>query len=269
MPPNQLSAYSDSFRAMLKQQAQLLTRYPVNLIANFSLVLVMVIMVTLVVMMFIPPDTGPILRGITLYGFVIYIFLSHTIWTVGMSIQREQTEGTLVTLYLTPASRFLLLLSRAVVTLAWTSVACVLGLLAAQAITGPLPLNNLGLLLVILIFTVSGLVGLGFALAGLALHFGESIELIANILEFGLMGLCAFFFPFSVLPPALQAIARLIPLSYSVDAFRTVALNAGPPELLPLPAELGIIITTGLIAPILGFVLYHFSEKSARRRGSL
>ena len=262
-------AHGQSFRAMLKQQFLLLTRYPVNLIANFLLVLVMVIVITLVVMMFVPAAAGPTIRGITLYGFVIFIFLSHTIWTVGLSVQREKTEGTLTSLYLTPASRFLSLLSRAVVTLAWTTVACIAGLLAAQAITGPLPLYNPGLALVILLFTISGLVGLGFAIAGLALHFGESIELVANILEFSLIGFCAFFFPFAVLPPALQSVSRLIPLSYSVDAFRTVALGLDRPELLPLEIELVIIISTGILGPILGYVIYHVNEKNARRQGML
>ena len=262
-----LTAHRQSFRAMLKQQFQLLTRYPVNLIANFLLVLVMVIVVTLVVMMFVPAAAGSTTRGITLYGFVIFIYLSHTIWTVGLSVQREKIEGTLTGLYLTPASRFLSLLSRAVVTLAWTTVACVGGVLVAQAITGPLPLYNPGLALIILLFTVSGLVGLGFAIAGLALHFGESIELVANILEFSLIGFCAFFFPFAILPRALQTVSRLIPLSYSVDAFRTVALGLDQPELLSLGVELVIITSTGIVAPLLGYAIYHLNEKKARQQG--
>jgi ABC-2 type transport system permease protein len=264
-----LTAHRQSFGAMLKQQFQLLTRYPVNLIANFSLVLVMVIVVTLVVMMFVPAEAESTARGITLYGFVIFIFLSHTIWTVGLSVQREKTEGTLTSLYLTPASRFLSLLSRAVVTLAWTTVACVVGLLLAQAITGPLPLYNPGLALVILLFTISGLIGLGFAIAGFALHFGESIELVANILEFSLIGFCAFFFPFSVLPPALQTVSRLIPLSYSVDAFRTVALGLDQPELFSVEIEMIIVISTGILGPIVGYTIYHLNEKRARQQGKL
>ncbi|MBN1991222.1 MAG: ABC transporter permease [Anaerolineae bacterium] len=257
------------FRAMLKQQFLLLTRYPVNLVANFVLVLVMAIAVTLLITVFAPAAMGVRLKGMTLYGFIIYIFLSHTIWTVGLGIQKEKTEGTLTGLYLTPASRFLTLLARALAALSWTAVAGLLGLLLAQAITGPLVFHSPWLALGILFFTLSGLVGLGFAIAGLALNFGESIELVANIFEFGLMGLCAFFFPFSVLPPALQNISRLIPLSYSVDAFRTVALGQMRPELLPLNAELTIIIATGLFGPVVGFMIYLASEKKARQAGDL
>src|SRR5512136_2259450 len=97
--------YWSVFRAMLKQQFLILTRYPVNLIANFVLVLVMVIAVTLLITLFAPAAMSTRLKGITLYGFVIYLFFSHTIWTVGLGLQKEKTEGTLTGLYLTPAPK--------------------------------------------------------------------------------------------------------------------------------------------------------------------
>jgi ABC-2 type transport system permease protein len=155
------------------------------------------------------------------------------------------------------------------VTVAWTGIAGLLGLLLAQMVTGPLTLHNPILALIILLFTVSGLIGLGFTIAGLALRFGETIELVANLLEFGLMGLCAFFFPFSILPAPLLTLARIIPLSYAVDAFRTVALGRSQPELLPLGAELTIVIFTGLVGPPLGYLIYHLNERTVRRQGAL
>jgi ABC-2 type transport system permease protein len=261
-------SYWLSFRAMLKQQLLLLTRYPVNLVANFVLVLVMVLVVLLVITLFAPAGLSARLKGITLYGFVIYLFFSHTIWTVGLGLQKEKTEGTLIGLYLTPASRFLTLLARALAALTWTGLAALLGLIVAQTITGPLAPANPWLALVILLFTISSLLGLGFAIAGLALHFGESIELFANIFEFTLIGLCAFFFPFAALPPGLQTLARLIPLSYAVDAFRTVALGQSQPELLPLNIELALVMAAGVLGPLAGYLIYLVSERQARRQGN-
>jgi ABC-2 type transport system permease protein len=263
------SGFVWSFRAMLKQQLLILTRYPVNLVANFLLVLLTVIVVTFSVTLFAPAALEARLRGMALYGFLIYIFLSHTIWTAGLSIYREQVEGTLESFYLSPASRFLTLLARSLVTLVWTSSAGLLGLLLAQLVTGPLALHNPTLALTILLFTISGLTGLAFAIAGLALRFGETMELLANLVEFGLVGLCAFFFPFSILPDSLQTISRFIPLSYAVDAFRTVALGHSQPELLPLGAELTIVIITGLLGPPLGYLIYHLNERAVRRQGTL
>lgn len=261
--------YWSSFLAMLKHQCLLLTRYPVNLTANFLLVLIMAIIVTLFITIFAPAEMSTRLKGITLYGFVIYIFFNHTIWTVGIGIQKEKAEGTLISLYLTPAPRFFTLLARSLATLSWTGVAGFFGLLIAQAITGPLSFHRPWLAMGILLATVSGLIGLGFAIAGFALRFQESIEFIATASEFGLIAICAFFFPFSVLPPSLQNISKLIPLSYAVDAFRTVALGESQPELLPLKAELAVVVAMGLLGPLLGFMIYLVNENKIRQKGSL
>jgi len=258
-----------SFRAMLKQQLLLLWRYPANMIANFLLVLVMVIVVTLLTTIFSPPGTESHLRGLTLYGFVIYLFLSHTLWNTGMGIHKEKTAGTLTSFYLSAAPRFLNLLARAAATLLWTSVAGVLGLLVAQMITGPLTVQQPWLALGILFFTVSGLLGLGFAVAGLALLFGESVEIVANVLEFGLMGICALFYPFSILPLPLLTISRFIPLSYGVDAFRTIAMGNLRPELLPLDIELIIVATSGLVGPLAGYLFFRYCELKVRQSGML
>jgi ABC-2 type transport system permease protein len=259
-----------SFRAMLKQQFLLLARYPINLVANFIVVLAIVVIVTLVVTIFAPEEGETRLQGATLYGSIVYMFLNHTLWVIGLSIQKEQAEGTLTSFYLTPASRFLTLLARALVVVAWTSAASLMGLLGVQTLLiEPLPFHNPWLALGVLLFTISGLMGLGFAIAGFALRFGQSFEIVVNLLEYILLGLCALFVPFSVMPDTLQTIARFIPLSYAVDAFRTVSLGETQPELLPLNIELAIVIVTGLLSPVLGYFIYVINENKVRQQGTL
>lgn len=55
---------------------------------------------------------GARLAGVMMYGFVIFIFLSFTLWEVGFSIREEQFRGTLESLYLSPANKFSNLISR-------------------------------------------------------------------------------------------------------------------------------------------------------------
>jgi ABC-type polysaccharide/polyol phosphate export permease len=82
---------------------------------------------------------------------------------------------------------------------------------------------------------------------------------------------CAMFFPFSALPKLILWISRLIPISYSVDAFRSTLMGypSGFPELAPLTTEIWILTVFGLVMPILGYILYRLAENSARRSGSL
>lgn len=259
--------------AMLRQQWALTSRYPVNLIANFSLVFVAVVVVTLAATLFAAPEAAGALDfgQLTLSGFVIYLFLSNSLWAIGVGVQRERAQGSLESLYLSPASRFLSLVARALVTWAWTAVAAVVGLALAQTIVGPAPFHQPGLALLILLGALGGLLGLSLIFAGLGLLLGESVELLANLVEFGLLGLCAFFFPFGALPGPLQLAARLIPLSYAVDAFRTVLLGfpAGYPELGPFPAELALVLASGVLGPLVGFGLYLLAERRLRAGGGL
>lgn len=254
---------------MVKYQGLLLWRYPLNMVANFVMTLVMMLVVTLLVSMFAQAEAAGPAREIALYGFVVFLFLNQTVWTIGMGIYKDWVAGALTSFYLSPASRFWHLIARAVVVLLWTTLAATIGLILAQGFVGPLQLRQPWLVLSILCFTISGVVGFGFAIAGLALLYGESIEIMANLLEFSLIGLCAFFFPFSVLPPALRTISRFIPLSYCIDALRTVALGHPYPELLPLNLELFIVLAFGLAGPLTGYLVYHLCETRTRQQGLL
>ncbi|MFQ5575503.1 MAG: ABC transporter permease [Anaerolineae bacterium] len=258
-----------ALRAVVNQQFTLLWRYPVNMVANFLLALVTVIVVTWVVVIFSPPGEQTRLRDITFYGFIMYLFLSHTLWSIGVGVYRERMAGTLAAVYLSPVPPYVNLAGRAIVTLGWTAAAAGLGMLAVRAATGPLPVYRPGEAALVLVLAVLQLVGLGVAVAGLALWFGDSIEIVANVLEFGLMGLCAFFYPFAILPPPLMAVARFIPLSYAVDAFRTVALGSNQPELAPLPLELGLALAGAAASLAAGYLVYKGCEYRVRQQGML
>jgi ABC-type polysaccharide/polyol phosphate export permease len=118
---------------------------------------------------------------------------------------------------------------------------------------------------------LAGTFGIGFAFAALTLRIKETAQTVANFLQFGLLVLCAIFFPVSALPPFILSISQLIPLAYAVDAFRSAMMGfpAGFPELAYFPVE--VIITTlfGLIMPPLGYLPYRRAENYTRKNGGL
>jgi ABC-type polysaccharide/polyol phosphate export permease len=136
---------------------------------------------------------------------------------------------------------------------------------------GRLPAQNVPLGLYLLVMSLAGTFGVGFAFAALTLHIRETAQTLANLLQFAFIILCAPFFPFSALPRFLLNFARLIPLSYNVDAFRSTLMGYPPgfPELAPIQLEIWIVTLFGLIMPILGYYLYRQAEDQARRSGSL
>jgi ABC-2 type transport system permease protein len=270
------AAFLSTLAAMAWKELLIMLRYPVEFVASFGQIFLIVTILTLAGLMFAPrvavtDSTASTTAGIVVYGFILFMFLSDTLWTIGYNVRRDQKQGTLEQLYLSPASKFANLLSRIVVTLVWTGLLCVTSAWLMSALIGRLPAENLLPGALVLLFALSGLFGAGFAFAALTLRIKETAQTLANLLQFVFMVLCAPFFPFSALPEVLQWIARLIPLSYGVDAFRSLlmGLPAGYPELAPLEVEITIVIAFGVFMPLLGYWLYRREEDSARRRGTL
>jgi len=263
--------------AMSRKELTIMTRYPVEFIASFGQVFLIIAVFTLASLMFTREgvrgagEASTFISGLVVYGFVLFLFLSDTLWTIGYNIRREQKQGTLEQLYLSPASKTASLISRVAVTLVWTWLLSLTSGWLMSAMIGRLPFENVPLGLFVLIMVLSGTFGLGFAFAALTLRVREAGQTLANLAQFTFMIVCAPFFPFQALPGWIQTVSRLIPLSYGVDLFRSTLMGypAGFPELAPVNIELMIVTAFGLLMPALGLWLYRQEEDRARRNGSL
>ncbi len=260
-----------------------LVRYPINFVASFGQVFLIVAVFVLGGSTFFrdPSPSSQInpaaesglneVTGLVVYGLILYLFLSDTLWTIGYNVRHEQVQGTLEQLYLSPASKFASLVARVTNTLLWTGLLSIAAGALMVTMMGELPFENPVLGLYLLIMALAGTFGVGFAFAALTLRIKETAQTAANVLQFALLILCANFFPFSALPPAVQSISRLIPLAYAVDAFRSTLMGYPPgfPELAPIGVEIVIVTLFGILMPILGYYLYRQAENQARRSGSL
>jgi ABC-2 type transport system permease protein len=277
--PNPAAAFANGISAllaMIRKEFTIMLRYPVEFVASFGQIFLIVIVFTLAGLMFAPGGTAAAgsagaFSGIVVYGFIIYLFLSDTLWTAGYNLRREQKQGTLEQLYLSPASKFASLIARVAVTLVWITLLSLGSAWTMSIMLGRLPFANLPLGALLLGLALSGTFGVGFAFSAVTLRVRESAQTLASLGQFAFMVFCAPFFPFSVLPPPLQAVARLIPLSYAVDAFRSTLMGfpAGFPELAPIETELAIVAAFGLLMPAVGYWLYRREEDRARRTGTL
>lgn len=255
------------------------SRYPVAFIAMFAQIFLIVFMFIFATMAFRAPGEGlsnqTTFAGVMIYGTVTNLLLSFTLWDVGFSIREEQVRGTLESLYLSPARKFANLVSRVFVVLLWTGIMCVFAVLVVAAVVGGLPFDNALLAAVVLGFSISGFLGIGFIFAGLTIKLKESAQLLVNGVQFFFMIFSAQFFPFAALrsisPAIVDYVSVWLPVSYCVDAFRSllVGLPAGYPELAPLSVEIPIVVAFGVISPIVGYLIYKRAERSARRKGNL
>ncbi|HVT61267.1 MAG TPA: ABC transporter permease [Thermoanaerobaculia bacterium] len=262
--------------AASRKELTVMVRYPVAIAANFIQILLMVVVFTIATLMFAPGGTRAgsgqtAITGIMIYGFVLFIFLTDTLWTVGYAVRREQLEGTLDQLVMAPGPRSAHLVSRVVVSLLWTGLLCGSAVLVMRTMVRSLPLANTGLAALVLALSLAGTFGVGFAFAALVLRVQQSAQVWATVLQFLFMLICAPFFPFRVMPAWLRGIVCWIPLAQSVDAFRSVlmGLPRGFPELGPLSRELWLIAAFAVSMPALGLWLYAREERRARELGTL
>jgi ABC-2 type transport system permease protein len=105
---------------------------------------------------------------------------------------------------------------------------------------------------------------IGALVLALVLRFGQRAEVAAWAFSYLMLLLCGLYYPVSVLPIEIQALAQIIPLTYFLEYFRHFygfPLNYGRPLLYGFSLSvLYILISYGLL---------HITLRSAYRRGIL
>ncbi|BCB81518.1 ABC transporter permease [Phytohabitans flavus] len=105
---------------------------------------------------------------------------------------------------------------------------------------------------------------LGVVAIACVIRFGQSAQIVAFIMVFVFQPFAAVFYPLSVLPPAAQAVAALVPASHVFEGMRGVLAGGGVAwDRLAVAALLDLVY----IAGALGLLLY--SLRYARLKGKL
>ncbi len=265
-----------TFLSMSKKTLVEFSRYPVAFIAMFTQIFLIIFMFLFAALAFTTPglgfQQGQQIASVMVYGLIMNLFVTFILWEVGFSIREEQFRGTLESLYLSPASKFWNLISRIFAILLWTAAMSVVAIVLVALVAGGLPAENVGLALAVLLLSILGFLGIGFLFAAITIRLKESAQFLVNFFQFFFIIFCAMFFPFRVLPDVmLDYVSRWIPVSYSVDLFRSLLMGtpAGFPELLPVGQEFLIVFLFGIITPPVGYLLYKWIERKARAAGNL
>jgi ABC-2 type transport system permease protein len=105
---------------------------------------------------------------------------------------------------------------------------------------------------------------LGLVALAIIVRFGGRWMIIAYSLPFLVMPFSAVFWPEAVLPPALQAIARAIPLTHVFEGMRAVVLGGTLP-----PARLAAATAENVLFLALAAALVAVTFRGALERGAL
>lgn len=197
-----------------------------------------------------------------------FLIVSNAFWfllllgisSMGWEITTEATRGTLEQLYMSPVGAWLILLARMLGTVG-INLLIMIAMIFFSMLTAGQWLNLAPLpLLLILLPTLVGIIGLGYAVAGLALVF-KQVNALLQIMQFVFMGL-------AFVPLAAAPWLEFAPVVKGIDLIRGVMVGGhgladiGARDWLSLLANSAVYFALGLGA-------YLLCERRATRRGLL
>jgi len=176
--------------------------------------------------------------------------------------------GTLPYLLLTPASYSVLLL---LLPLPDAFLGSMSGLLAALpgavAVEGLMGAARIGLILVFVYLGMLPLVGLSVLIAAATLILKTDENVAASLTP--LMTLVSgIFYPVTILPPVLQALAKAIPVTYVVQAAK-MAASFTQPEVAPFLVVAGSLLALSLAYNGAAAVFIKGVEAAVKRSGAV
>ncbi len=169
------------------------------------------------------------------------------------NLREAQTTGTLEAMLLTPTRLSTIILSSSLYDYGYVTVQVIVYLVLGAVLFGVELNGNIPAALVILVLTIIAMTAVGVVAASfvMVLKRGDPVTWIFNSVGLLLGGV---YYPVEILPPWLQALSRLLPITYALSAMRQALLNnASFAELWPDIAALGIFCIVLVPLSLLGF----------------
>ncbi|WP_053367900.1 ABC transporter permease [Bacillus sp. FJAT-27245] len=177
----------------------------------------------------------------------------------------ERRYGTLELNIASPTPTLLIIIRKGIVPLLDGLFVFIVGLLIGRFLFGlQAPLADLGLLILSIAVTLFSIICFSLLFASIGLLF-SNVNLFLNISIAFFQVFCGVNFSVTVLPEPLENLARLMPLTHSIEALRSI-YNLENNEIMPL---LGTEFIIGIGYLIISITLVSIMEMLARRTGAL
>lgn len=202
-----------------------------------------------------------------LIGIAFSSYLSVGISGFSNSIRQAQTTGTLEAMLTTPARGGTIIFSSSLWQYIITTIRVLVYLLIGVLFMH-VSFRNANILsaLVIIILSIFAFSSIGIVAASfiMVLKRGDPITWIITSFSSLLGGV---YYPVDLLPPALQWLAFLIPITYTLDAMRLALLNGY--TLSQLQTQILALLAFCIILIPVSFISFRFAVRKAKTDGSL
>lgn len=196
-------------------------------------------------------------------GANVFSTVTTSLWLFGFFIRREQTLGTLESLFMTPAHQITILAGLTLYVEVRSIITFTAGYFFGCLLFSINPLQGqAGLAFGILLIGLIPIYGLSFLLGALILKIKQANSLL-NTFQWFLGIIMGVFFPITVLPVFFQIFAYIFPgfwLNYSIQA----ALMDLKWFFFNIYGHLAIIFAFALICPLIGYWIFAKAEARSK-----
>jgi ABC-2 type transport system permease protein len=215
-------------------------------------------------------------QAVDTHYFVLYLLIGTTIWSylsavfdvLAETIAWERWEGTIEYTLMAPVPRSLHLIGTCLYAVTYAILRAGLIFVVVASIFGvDLSHANVGTALTVVVVGSVSVIGLAMVAAVLPLLFTERGAQMTFVIHSSLLLISGVYSPTEVLPPWLQMLSPLSPMTYVLQGVRAGLL--GGASVAEVQAELGILTVFGVILVPLGLWVFRAAERYAKRTGKL
>jgi ABC-2 type transport system permease protein len=263
--------------AVVKKDLLIFVRYPSWVIAVFIWPLLFPIMAVFSAKALAGPDEQALhlfgtLAGTTDYtayiivGVVLWMWLNMMLWTLGGFLRSEQMRGTLESTWLCPVSRLGVLVGATVSQMITSMANFAVMVVAARFVWGFQIVGDLRLAAALFVLSSMSVYGLGILFASLVIWFKE-MNAMVQLVRGLFMVFCGLTYPLAVLPAWMRGISRALPLTYSIEAIRAVALSGA--DAAAVSGHILALSAFGVGTLTIGVSAFRYTERRMTRTGAL
>jgi len=205
--------------------------------------------------------------GFLFVGWATYMWLSLILWGPGTSLRTEQIRGSLEAIFLTPASRLVVLFGPAVSQFVWAIwILTVVGIalwVGFGVTIGPMEAARA---LAVIAVGIPALYAIGALFAAVVLRFGEVSSIVQAVRGLFTVA-CGMSFPIAVLPDWAERVALTLPPTYLIADLRAVLLSGA--GIGRIAGDLLVLAGMGILLAALAVLAFRRTEQYARRGGRL
>ena len=201
-----------------------------------------------------------------LIGTTMWMWINTMLWSFGSSLRTEQVRGTLESNWLCPVPKISLLLGYSILDMLFSILYLTIAILEFKLVYNFKLVGNPIVVLLVFLVSIPAIYGIGFIFASLVLWAKETNSMV--FLVRGLMMIfCGITYPLAILPNWMQNVSKFIPLTYSINALRTVIISGA--NIRDIKNELIILLIFGIVLMTLGLIAFNYTQKKAKDLGSL